>query len=53
MQLCIVSLHTDGLSFRWEDESKSLQASVFLRKEVLLFWRCSPFGAVTCAAAPR
>lgn len=35
MQLCIVILVTDGLSVRWEDESKSLQASVFLRKEVL------------------
>ncbi len=35
VQLCIVTLHTDGLSVCWEDESKSLQAKVFLRKEVL------------------
>ncbi|KAK9820866.1 hypothetical protein WJX81_006622 [Elliptochloris bilobata] len=35
-QLCTVILHADGLSVRWEDESKSLQASVFLRKELFV-----------------
>eukprot|EP00967_Tisochrysis_lutea_P141205 scaffold259101_cov15-Tisochrysis_lutea.AAC.1 len=33
-QVCSVSLATDGITFRWEDDSKTLQCSVFLKSEV-------------------
>ena len=34
LQLCTLGLNKDGYLLRWEDDSKSLQASVFLRPEV-------------------
>lgn len=33
-QACSVSVAPDGLSLRWEDDSKTLQSSVFLRADV-------------------
>ena len=33
VQLCMVSVNRDGLSLRWEDNSKSLQSSVWLHSE--------------------
>ncbi len=35
-QACSVVLEQSGLSFQWEDESKTLQAAVYLRAEVLV-----------------
>lgn len=34
MQVCSVVVAPEGLSLRWEDESKTLQSSIFLRCEV-------------------
>lgn len=33
-QVCSVSIASDGITFRWEDDSKTLQCSVFLKSEV-------------------
>ena len=34
LQVCSASIAADGLTFRWEDESKTIQCSVFLKAEV-------------------
>ena len=33
-QASVVTITKDGVAIRWEDESKSLQSSVFLNSEV-------------------
>lgn len=33
-QVCSVLVDADGLSLRWEDDSKTLQSSIYLRSEV-------------------
>ncbi|KAL3155870.1 hypothetical protein ABBQ32_012873 [Trebouxia sp. C0010 RCD-2024] len=39
-QHCTVLLGTEGLSVRWEIDSKTLQSSIFLRQEMFLEYRC-------------
>mmetsp|Transcript_6233 Transcript_6233/g.16084 ORF Transcript_6233/g.16084 Transcript_6233/m.16084 type:complete len:302 (-) Transcript_6233:288-1193(-) len=39
-QFCTLLLGTDGLSLRWEEESKALQSSVYLRPNVFARFEC-------------
>ena len=39
-QLCTLLLGSDGLSVRWEDDSKALQSSVHLNPNVFSDFRC-------------
>lgn len=40
-QYCTVLMGPEGLSVRWEIESKTLQSSIFLRPEMFTEYRCS------------
>ena len=38
IQYCTVLMGPEGLSVRWEIDSKTLQSSIFLRPEVRFLW---------------